>query len=122
MKRVIKRESQSVSSLETLLVEVDLLTVSEGAKDVFRRLLVRQAGVSIYFAKKTLVDPGRILIARKLLDDGLPLADIKRALKTRLGLTYDQCYRLTRMALDTRARDRQMGLFADTYGESDKHG
>jgi hypothetical protein len=107
--------------LEHLLDEIGNLPVSEAARAGFVRILREMAGSRLYLAHAVLIRPERIALAQKLLDDGLTVAEVRSALQDRRGIGRRVAYRMIALALAKRFRDRQMGLFADAYVESDKH-
>ena len=107
--------------LEHLLQEVANLPVSEAARAEFVRMLRNMAGSQVYLSHAALIKPDRVALAQRLLDDGLTVADVRNALQDRRGIGRRKSYRMIALALAKRFRDRQMGLFADAYGESDRH-
>ena len=121
IKRVVPAPKEQ-SDTAHLLSEIDRLNISEFAKEEFRRMLRGMAGTRLHLAKRDLIRPGHVAITQKLLDDGLTRADVQRALCVRVSVSRDKAYRLVRVALAERFAQRQIGLFADAYGESENHG
>lgn len=90
------------ANIKDVLQEIEHLDVSDVAKEKVKDMLRRLAGERVFFTKAALVKPMQLSLATSLLNEGMPRAEVQKALSERLGLSQDTAYRRVLEALSKR--------------------
>lgn len=93
-----------MTDLELMIAEIERIDGCAVTKQRAVAVLCSQAGRRIYFAKGVLTLPQQVVLAVKLLGDGMPRNAVRDALMGRLHVSRDVAYELIRKALSARQK------------------
>lgn len=93
-----------ITPVEELLLEVQRLNVTEAARNEFLRMIRNMAGMRIQMTRSALVIPHRVEVAKKLLSEGMTVAQTRDALMERVQIPRRSAYRVIALALNMRCK------------------
>ena len=100
------RRDHEVTDFEWLVLQVEALEGCSVTKERFMALLRANTGKVMRFTRRALLHPHQVRCARRQLDAGLSVAEMRDALAQQFGISQRTAYRVIAEALRLRGHER----------------